>query len=186
VRLRFLTRAAHRDLVRTYAGLEPTSTFGGATCDGEVTATGWDSHTWSAAVPVAGRPALAAAVVRLQVHRRAGLRVDADHLPVRVGTTLVQSIGLGPLRMLIPTRVVRVIDEPGRIGFAYATLPGHPEDGEEAFVVEQRPDGSWRFRVTALSRPASLLVRWSGPLGGLAQQAAVHRYLRAARRIAGA
>ncbi|MDX6274493.1 MAG: hypothetical protein QOJ92_1703 [Frankiales bacterium] len=186
MRLRVLSRAAHRRLVSEYAVLEPTSSFAGATCDGEVTASGWDARTWTTAVPVAGRPALIGAVLRMQVHTAAGLWVDAGALPVAVGTTLVQSIGVGPLRMLIPTRVVRVVDEPGRSGFAYATLRGHPEDGEEAFVVEQLPDGSWRFRVTALSRPASFLVRWSGPLGGLAQQAAVHRYLRAARRIAGA
>jgi uncharacterized protein (UPF0548 family) len=36
---------------------------------------------------------------------------------------------LGPIR--VPCRVVYVLDEPERRGFAYGTLPGHPESGEE-------------------------------------------------------
>jgi uncharacterized protein (UPF0548 family) len=32
------------------------------------------------------------------------------------------------------------VDEPGRRGFAYGTLPGRPETGEEAFVVEKTND----------------------------------------------
>jgi uncharacterized protein (UPF0548 family) len=183
VRLALLSKAAHRRLVGDYAVLEPTSSFDGATCDGELTAAGWDAHSWTTAIPAAGRTGLVEAMMRMRVHTGAGLRVDGER-PVAVGTTLVQSVGLGSLRMLIPTRVVRTVDQPDRMGFAYATLPGHPEDGEESFVVERTADGAWRFRVTALSRPASLLVRLSGPLGALAQHLAVRRYLRAARRIA--
>ena len=40
-------------------------------------------------------------------------------------------VHLGPVRA--PCRVVYVVDEPDRRGFAYGTLPGHPEiDGELA------------------------------------------------------
>jgi uncharacterized protein (UPF0548 family) len=47
-----------------------------------------------------------------------------------------------------------VIDEENRRGFAYGTPPGHPEQGEEAFVVALREDGQVTFTVTAFSRPA--------------------------------
>ena len=39
-----------------------------------------------------------------------------------------------------PCRVVYVIDEPDIRGFAYGTLPGHPESGEERFVGAPRPE----------------------------------------------
>ena len=39
-----------------------------------------------------------------------------------------------------PCRVVYVVDEPDRRGFAYGTLPGHPESGEELFLVRYDPD----------------------------------------------
>jgi hypothetical protein len=56
--------------------------------------------------------------------------------------------------MRAPCRVVYVIDEPRRRGFAYGTLPGHPESGEEAFVLEQRDDGTIASNIIAFSRPA--------------------------------
>jgi uncharacterized protein (UPF0548 family) len=58
-----------------------------------------------------------------------------------------------------------VVSEPGRCGFAYGTLPGHPESGEEAFLLEQHDDGTVTFAVTAFSRPATALARAAGPLG---------------------
>ena len=46
-------------------------------------------------------------------------------------------VHLGPVRA--PCRVVYVVDEPDRRGFAYGTLPGHAESGEERFVVRYDP-----------------------------------------------
>ncbi|TXN26732.1 DUF1990 family protein, partial [Lacisediminihabitans profunda] len=46
-------------------------------------------------------------------------------------------------------------DEPQRRGFAYGTLPGHPEEGEESFIVEQTEDGSVWLEISAFSRPAN-------------------------------
>jgi uncharacterized protein (UPF0548 family) len=68
-----------------------------------------------------------------------------------------------------------VIDEPNRWGFVYGTLPGHPEEGEEAFIVSISEDGIVRFEITAFSRPANLIVRFSRPVGRGIQK----RYLRA-------
>ncbi|SDI36064.1 protein of unknown function [Actinokineospora alba] len=56
---------------------------------------------------------------------------------------------------------------------------GHAECGEEAFVLDRREDGAITFTVTAFSRPASLLAKLAGPLGGLVQNAMTARYLRA-------
>lgn len=69
---------------------------------------------------------------------------------------------------------------PDRAGFAYGTLPGHPESGEEAFVVSRAPDGV-RFTITAFSRPATWLARLGGPVTLLGQEYFTRRYLRALR-----
>ncbi len=49
------------------------------------------------------------------------------------------SMGIGPLALRSPVRVVQVIDEADRRGFADGTLPGHPESGREAFVLQRDP-----------------------------------------------
>jgi uncharacterized protein (UPF0548 family) len=76
---------------------------------------------------------------------------------VRPGDTAILLLGWGALSLRIPVRVVYLIDEPTRRGFAYGTLPGHPESGEEAFIVEQRDDDSVWLTIRAFSRPA---YRW--------------------------
>lgn len=73
-------------------------------------------------------------------------------------------LGLGPISVRAPVRVVYLIDEPTRTGFAYGTLPGHPESGEEAFVVQLQDSGVVTFGITAFSRPATTLARLGGPL----------------------
>jgi len=64
------------------------------------------------------------------------------------------------LWMLFPARVVYRVDEPRRFGFAYGTLPDHPERGEERFLVEwnQADDSVW-YDLLAVSRPGHWLAR---------------------------
>lgn len=64
------------------------------------------------------------------------------------------------------------------LGFAYGTLPGHPETGEEAFVVERNGEGDVRFTITAFSRPRALLARLGGPVTKAVKARATRRYLR--------
>jgi uncharacterized protein (UPF0548 family) len=73
-----------------------------------------------------------------------------------------------------------VIEEPDRRGFVYGTLPGHPESGEESFVLVRQSDGAVIFTVEATSRPASLLARLGGPVTRWVQAVATDRYLKAA------
>ncbi|WP_375504013.1 DUF1990 family protein [uncultured Jatrophihabitans sp.] len=123
----------------------------------------------------AGFDELADAVLTWQVQFRSGLRVATSSRRAALHT--VVRMGLGPIH--IPCRVVAVFDEPRRRGFAYGTLPGHPERGEEAFVVEQRADGTVDFTITAFSRPATRLARLGGPVSTGVQTLMTRRYLRA-------
>lgn len=114
-----------------------------------------------------------------EVQRRSGIRVLSSGATVAEGDVALLQLGPGRLAVQAPVRVVYTVNESHRRGFAYGTLPGHPERGEEAFVVELLPDCSVVFSVTAFSRPATRLSRVSGPVGRAAQRLITRRYLRA-------
>lgn len=63
----------------------------------------------------------------------------------------------------MPARVVYVVEEPARYGFAYGTLPGHREQGEELFSVERDADGVVYYRLRAFSRPGTWLAALARP-----------------------
>jgi uncharacterized protein (UPF0548 family) len=77
---------------------------------------------------------------------------------LRPGDTASLRIPFGPLRIAAPVRVVYVVDQPASKGFAYGTLPGHPESGEEAWMLTKADDGSVWMTIRAFSRPSS--KRW--------------------------
>ena len=117
------------------------------------------------------------AVLQWQVQVRAGLRVSVSSPVATPGATLILGLGIGPVRVKAPGRVVYVVDEPRRRGFAYGTLSGHPESGEEAFVVTHHDDDAVSLTITAFSRPATRLAKITGPLEGIAQRRITARYL---------
>jgi uncharacterized protein (UPF0548 family) len=127
----------------------------------------------------AGFEEAAEALFRWQVHLRAGLTVAVSAARAEPGVLVVLGFGAGSVRVHAPCRVVSVVDEPHRRGFAYGTLPGHPEQGEEAFLVERQEDGTVRFTVTAFSRPARLSSRLGGPVARSVQRRITARYLAA-------
>jgi uncharacterized protein (UPF0548 family) len=95
---------------------------------------------------------------------------------VRPGDTAVLLLGWRGLSFRIPVRVVYVVDDPNRRGFAYGTLKGHPKRGEKAFVVERRDDDSVWLVIRAFSRPANLLWRVGYPALRLMQAVFTSRY----------
>lgn len=110
------------------------------------------------------------------MQRGAGLRVTASTETVAVSSVVVVKM-LGVLRA--PCRVVYVIEEPDVRGFAYGTLPGHPESGEERFAVRYDPSTDAVYaEVSAFSRPATLLSKLGGPFVTVAQRVIAKRYLR--------
>jgi uncharacterized protein (UPF0548 family) len=111
-------------------------------------------------------------------HTAAGLRVFPSSETMAVGITCLVTFGIPLLAIAAPCRVTRVIDEPRRAGFTYATLPGHPEEGEESFVVAMDVLGDVRFTIEARSRPSSALGRAAAPIGRRVQHRVAAGYLR--------
>ncbi len=97
---------------------------------------------------------------------------------VAPGDTVLLGVPFGPFRVKAPARVVYVIDEPKRKGFAYGTIAGHPENGEEAFIVDQTDDGSVWLEIRAFSRPASRFWWFVYPVLRLSQAYYTRRYFR--------
>lgn len=110
------------------------------------------------------------------MQRGAGLGVRASSEVVEVSAVVQVRLVFLPA----PARVVYVVDEPDVRGFAYGTLPGHPECGEERFAVRRDPATSAVFaEVTAFSRPAAWWTKIGGPMVLMAQRVIAKRYLRA-------
>lgn len=121
-----------------------------------------------------------AAVGRWEMQRGSGLSVLADG-GIVVGTNVVVVAPLPVGHVEAVCRIVAVVDEPDRFGFAYGTLPVHPAQGEEAFIVS-RAGGTTTFSVEAVSRSAYRLGRLVPFAVGRLQDRAVRGYLRAIER----
>jgi uncharacterized protein (UPF0548 family) len=130
-----------------------------------------------------GREAFEAAAHRLlswQVHRDAGLLVEAQRGRAEAGTDVRLGLRLGPFSVGAPCRVVYVIDEQDQRGFAYGTLTGHPERGESRFELSLDAGGQIRFRVVSFSAPGTWWSRAGGALTRQVQSRVTDRYVRAA------
>jgi uncharacterized protein (UPF0548 family) len=118
-----------------------------------------------------------------RAHRLPGMRVFPRSQEILSGATVVVTLGTPLAALAVPCRIVSVIDGQTSWGFAYGTLPGHPEQGEEAFLVSIAPDKSVRFEIKAFSRPSDPLVRLFGPIGRAIQKGGTGGYLRALQRF---
>ena len=83
---------------------------------------------------------------------------------IKVGATVAVKARAFGTWSLSASRVVYVIDEARRFGFAYGTLPDHVECGEERFLIEWLPDDSVWYDILAFSKPRHPLVRLSAPM----------------------
>jgi len=85
--------------------------------------------------------------------------------PGQVVAIMGRAVGLWWLNSC---RIVYTVDESGPItkfGFAYGTLPGHVESGEERFLIEwDRETDRVCYDILAFSRPNHFLTRWGYPL----------------------
>jgi len=82
------------------------------------------------------------------------VRLCFDSTPIEAGATvavIVKHLGFWSMNAC---RIVYVIDEAERYGFAYGTLAEHAERGEERFMVEwNREDDTVWYDLLAISKP---------------------------------
>lgn len=115
-----------------------------------------------------------AALQRWEQFRLGWVEPCAMDAPIRKGE-IVAILGRGMgMWWLNACRIIYVVDESGpdtRFGFAYGTLPGHIQRGEERFLIEwDQRDGSVWFDILAFSRPNYVLTRLGYPLVRRAQK----------------
>ncbi|MGX5654128.1 DUF1990 family protein [Geodermatophilus nigrescens] len=127
---------------------------------------------------------VAAAILDWTPQRSVGLRVRATGSPGEVGTVVVLTAGLPRLGYDIPCRVVWASTTGDERGFAYGTLPGHPEAGEECFTVTLTPAGEVVVALRVFSRLATPAARAVPPVARFVQRLATRRYLASLRRAA--
>ncbi|WP_307608202.1 DUF1990 family protein [Pseudarthrobacter sp. W1I19] len=117
-------------------------------------------------------------VLRWKLKTQSGFVVDSLG-PVSPGEHVVVTARVLGVTVVEPVEVVDVVQEPGRCGFSYRTLPGHPVDGEEAFFVYRRGD-EVHLTIRSLTRAAPRQPwRLLFPLILIAQRIVQRRYLRA-------
>jgi uncharacterized protein (UPF0548 family) len=105
-----------------------------------------------------------AALARWDQFRLSWLEVFPDDTPLLADETVIVLARAFGVWWTNAARIVYTIEEleesPARFGFAYGTLPGHVESGEERFLIEwdRKTDQVW-FDIMAFSRPRHFLTR---------------------------
>jgi uncharacterized protein (UPF0548 family) len=168
------------EFVREQARLAVTYADVGATRDGLKTA-GFHYDHWN--VPLgsgdAGFERAKEGLREWAAHADADVNVTPSGAPLAPGQTVALVVRTAGLYMLAACQIVWTVDDAHNFGFAYGTLPGHPECGEEAFVIQRADDGSVSFDITAISRPTHLLARLGGPVTRMLQIRTTRGYLEA-------
>jgi uncharacterized protein (UPF0548 family) len=95
---------------------------------------------------------------------------------LRPGDTANLVVPFGPFHIGSPVRIVYVVDTPNRKGFGYGTLAGHPESGEEAWMLDQSDDGSVWLTIRAFSRPSTTAWWMVYPMLRVVQSVYTRRY----------
>ena len=94
--------------------------------------------------------------------------------PIAVGTVVCVIVNHHFCWSINPCRIVYTLEQTDKVeryGFAFGTLPGHSEEGEERFTVEwNRADDSVWYELLAFARPHHILARIGFPFVGLFQR----------------
>jgi len=114
-------------------------------------------------------------------------RLEAD---IRTGMNVALCVRIMGLYFLNAARVVYLIDEVGeidRFGFAYGTLPGHVERGEERFLLTwNHSSDEVDYEMLAFSRPNVWWGWCAYPLLRYFQRRFAHQSVDLMRRIVSA
>lgn len=103
------------------------------------------------------------------------MNVCSADTPIETGSVVGLLTSWSSCWLLFACRIVYVLNEVNplhrQFGFAYGTLPGHPECGEERFVVEwDASDNSVWYDILAISHPGHFLIKCAYPLARFIQR----------------
>ncbi len=90
--------------------------------------------------------------------------------PLKKDEVVVVMIHLWGIWWKNSSRIVYTWDEPNKFGFAYGTLPGHFEAGEEVFWVEKNDEGEVSYHIRAFSKPRFWMARLGYPIARMYQR----------------
>lgn len=103
------------------------------------------------------------AIRRWTMYKTGWTRIYPPDAPIAVGQIVCVIVNHGFCWSLNPCRIIYVLEETGaieRFGFAFGTLPGHSETGEERFTAEWRhDDDSIWFELLSFARGHHILAR---------------------------
>lgn len=106
-------------------------------------------------------------------------RLYPPDAPITVGDVVGVVVNHGFCWSINPCRIIYVLEETRSeenktvetFGFAFGTLPGHSETGEERFTVEWRhQDDSVWYELLAFARPHHILAKIGSPFVRLTQR----------------
>lgn len=109
---------------------------------------------------------------------------------IEVGTTVAALARHFGFWSLHPARIIFLIDDDDgrtrRRGFAYGSLQGHGERGEETFIIEWRfADDSVWYDLRSFSRPGQWLTALGYPITRMAQKRFARESTRAMMKAVG-
>jgi uncharacterized protein (UPF0548 family) len=108
-----------------------------------------------------------AALRRWEQFRLGWVAAWPPETPIQSGEVVAVLGRAAGLWWLNSCRIVYVVDQSGpvsKFGFAYGTLPGHVESGEERFLVEwDSADDGVCYDILAFSKPNHILTRLGYP-----------------------
>lgn len=103
-----------------------------------------------------------AAIQRWRMFDISWVHLFWNDAPIQTGSTVaivVKHLGFWSLNACRIAYVVEESNDQKRYGFAYGTLPGHVERGEESFTVElNKQDESVWYDILAVSKPGPMAM----------------------------
>jgi uncharacterized protein (UPF0548 family) len=157
----FLKRASTRDYSYPEVGATRGELPQGYTVDHNRVRLGPGAETFRKAV---------SALKSWQMFNLGWVRVHAAAAPIRVGSPVAVVVRHFGFWSLNASRIVYVIDEERRFGFAYGTLRDHAESGEERFCIEWDSDDSVAYDLLSFSKPHAWPVKVLNPLARVLQK----------------
>ena len=111
------------------------------------------------------------------------VRLFQPNTPIEVDATVAVLVHHFGFWSLNACRVVYVIEEARRFGFAYGTLQEHAEQGEEKFSVEwESKDDSVFYDILTFSKPRQRQARVAWPVSRMLQKKFARDSLAAMKR----